>query len=95
LDGQVWFYWSRGWTHGLAKGTQREFDGRAPAITVRSYNGFSEALTDIRNARIYGGMHYENSTLRGADLGQRVAQQLMQKFFQPTDWRKSFPQEED
>ncbi len=52
---------------------------------VRYYNSFSEALTDIRNARIYGGMHYENSTLRGADLGQQVAQQLMQKFFRPTE----------
>ena len=36
---------------------------------VRSYSSFSEALTDIRNARMYGGMHYENSTLRGAPGG--------------------------
>jgi hypothetical protein len=52
---------------------------------VRDYTSFSEALTDIRNARIYGGMHYENSTLRGAELGQQVAAQLMHKFFRPTD----------
>jgi hypothetical protein len=52
---------------------------------VRSYSSFSEALTDIRNARIYGGMHYEDSTLRGAEIGEQVAQQLMQKFFRPTE----------
>ncbi len=29
---------------------------------VRSYSRFSQALTDILNARVYGGMHYRNST---------------------------------
>jgi hypothetical protein len=52
---------------------------------VLYYSSFSDALTDVRHARIYGGMHYENSTLRGAEIGQRVAQQLMQKFFRPRE----------
>jgi hypothetical protein len=30
-------------------------------------------------------MHHENSTLRGAEIGQHVAEQLMQKFFRPTE----------
>ncbi len=36
----------------------------APGLlqAIRSYDRFSQALTDILNARIYGGMHYRNST---------------------------------
>ena len=38
---------------------------------VRSYSRFSQALTDILNARIYGGMHYRNSTEVGTELGRQ------------------------
>jgi hypothetical protein len=81
-----------GWTEALRIyfGTDAfgfSIDSTVPNLMfpVRSYSSFSDALTDIRNARLYGGMHYENSTLRGAELGRAVAQQLMQKFFRPTD----------
>lgn len=50
---------------------------------VRSYDRFSQALTDILNARIYGGMHYRNSTVVGAGLGRRVAHQAVEHFFLP------------
>jgi hypothetical protein len=50
---------------------------------VRSYQRFSQALTDILNARIYGGMHYRNSTVVGAKLGRRVARHAMRRFFVP------------
>lgn len=36
---------------------------------VRSYGRFSQVLEDILNARIYGGMHYRNSTAV-ADSGE-------------------------
>ena len=50
---------------------------------VRSYDSFSQALQDILDARIYGGMHYRNSTVFGADLGREVSNQMMQHFFRP------------
>jgi hypothetical protein len=50
---------------------------------VRSYDRFSQALTDILNARIYGGMHYRNSTAFGSELGRRVARQTVEHFFLP------------
>src|SRR5712692_1061321 len=71
-----------GWTEALRSyfgidAFSFAIDSNVPNLMfpVRSYSSFSEALTDIRNARIYGGMHYENSTLRGAEIGQHVAEQ--------------------
>ena len=52
-------------------------------LPVRSYNRFSQVLTDILNARIYGGMHYRNSTEVGAELGKQVARQTITHFFLP------------
>jgi hypothetical protein len=48
---------------------------------VRSYDEFSEVLTDILDARIYGGMHYRNSTIVGVELGREVARQALESFF--------------
>lgn len=50
---------------------------------VRSYDRFSQVLTDILNARIYGGMHYRNSTVFGTELGRQVARQVVEHFFLP------------
>jgi len=50
---------------------------------VRSYSRFSQVLTDILNARVYGGMHYRNSTTVGAELGRNVARQALANYFLP------------
>jgi len=50
---------------------------------VRSYDRFSQVLTDILNARIYGGMHFRNSTAFGSELGRQVARQTLENFFLP------------
>jgi hypothetical protein len=50
---------------------------------VRSYDHFSQVLTDILDARIYGGMHYRNSTVVGAELGKQVAREAIEHFFRP------------
>jgi hypothetical protein len=34
---------------------------------------FSDALTEVGEAGIYGGMHYRNSTRIGANMGRRVS----------------------
>jgi hypothetical protein len=64
----------------------------APGLVqpARSYDRFSQALTDILNARIYGGMHYRNSTIAGAKLGTEVARQALAHFFIPNGDRGRF-----
>jgi hypothetical protein len=48
---------------------------------VRSYARFSDALAEVERARVYGGMHYRNSTEQGAKLGKKVARNLKHQFF--------------
>jgi hypothetical protein len=55
---------------------------------VRSYNSFSQVLDEVRDARIYGGMHYRNSAHKGAILGQQVSRFVTAHFFRPTTGRK-------
>jgi len=50
---------------------------------VRQYKSFSQALENNLVARIYGGMHYRNSTEYGSELGQQVARQMVENFFLP------------
>ena len=50
---------------------------------VRSYDRFSRVLEDILNARIYGGMHYRNSTVFGTEIGRQVSRQAIRRFFLP------------
>ncbi len=48
---------------------------------VRSYARFSDALEEVLNARIYGGMHYRNSTRVGARLGKQVSRYMTRHLF--------------
>jgi hypothetical protein len=47
---------------------------------VRSYSRFSDALEEVLDARVYGGMHYRNSTRVGAALGRRVSRYVVNHF---------------
>jgi hypothetical protein len=60
-----------------------QMDSKVAGLTqpVRSYAGFSQALDDILNARVYGGMHYRNSTEKGALIGKQVSNFATQRFF--------------
>jgi hypothetical protein len=56
-----------------------------PGLTtpLRTYSSFSEALQEVLEARIYGGMHYRNSTHKGAILGKQVSHFTTRHFFRP------------
>jgi len=54
---------------------------------VRSYSRFSDALQEVNEARIYGGMHYRTSTRMGALLGQQVSRYTTRHFFRPASAR--------
>jgi len=51
---------------------------------VRTYFRFSDALTEVGEARIYGGMHYRNSTRIGANMGKQVSRFTTRHFFRPS-----------
>lgn len=72
---------------GYFRSDEHHFTMSSPAPgllqPVRSYDRFSQVLTDILNARIYGGLHYRNSTAFGSELGRQVARQTLKHFFRP------------
>ncbi len=63
-------------------------DSTIPSLLqpVRSYSRFSQAIDEIAEARIYGGMHYRFSTEDGVTIGKQVAHFATQRFF-----RRSIP----
>jgi hypothetical protein len=61
-------------------------DSLVPGLTqpVRHYTSFSQALQDILDARVYGGMHFRNSTHKGAIIGKQVSHFATRHFFRPS-----------
>lgn len=51
---------------------------------VRTYFRLSDALAEVAEARIYGGMHYRNSTRIGANMGKQVSRFTTRHFFRPS-----------
>ena len=53
--------------------------------TTRTFERFSDALKEIIDARVWGGIHFRTADVQGAVLGKRVARRLANRYFQPTD----------
>jgi hypothetical protein len=51
--------------------------------TVRNFDRFSEALKEIIDARVWGGIHFRAADVHGAVLGKKVAHWLRKHYFQP------------
>ena len=68
---------------------QFSVSSNAPGVvqTVRTYARFSDLLDEVLLARIYGGMHYRNSTEQGAKLGRKVVRNMLRHHFRPTHER--------
>ena len=47
---------------------------------VHSYSTFSQALDEVIDARVYGGMHYRSSVEAGARIGRRAAREAARAF---------------
>jgi hypothetical protein len=64
-------------------------DSKIAGLTnpTRSFGSFSQALDEVLDARVYGGMHYRNSTKKGAKIGKQVSKFLTRHFFQPSRGR--------
>jgi hypothetical protein len=65
-------------------------DSKIAGLTnpVRSYSSFSQALDEVLDARVYGGMHYRNSTNKGAKIGKQVSHFATRHFFLPSRGRR-------
>ena len=58
--------------------------GGGTVTATRTYSSTGDLLHDVQMARIYGGMHFHHSIVQGTVLGQKVANQLVNNYFQPT-----------
>jgi hypothetical protein len=70
-------------------GTQRievDLTSAAPGLErpVRHYTTANELVQEIINARVWGGIHYRESDVKGVTLGRKVAHWALQRYFQPT-----------
>ncbi len=53
-----------------------------PGVT-RQYHNFSEALEDVKDARVFGGIHFRTATIDGTSLGIAVADYVMANALSP------------
>ena len=51
--------------------------------TARSYDSVYEMVREIKDARVWGGMHFRFANEDGATLGRRTAQWVVRNYFQP------------
>jgi hypothetical protein len=49
---------------------------------TRSYQNFADALEEVKNARVFAGIHFRTSCEDGATLGQQVGQYVLDHNFQ-------------
>jgi hypothetical protein len=58
-------------------------DSSIPGLSspVRNYSSFSQALNEVFDARVYGGVHYRNSVRYGAKIGKKVSHYATEHFF--------------
>ena len=50
---------------------------------TREFTRFSEAIIEIRHARVYGGIHFMTADASGAGLGKKIAKYRAENYFGP------------
>jgi hypothetical protein len=53
--------------------------------TTHSFNSFEDVVTEVDNARVYGGIHYRYSCKQGNRLGRMVTDYMLRHHFKPND----------
>ncbi len=53
--------------------------------TTRSFDRLSDALKEVIDARVWGGIHFRTADVQGSVLGKKVAHWERKHYFQPTD----------
>jgi len=57
------------------------FSGKS--CTTRSFERFSDMLSEVIDARVWAGIHFRTADVQGSVLGKKVAQYLKKHYFQP------------
>src|SRR5437870_11469576 len=52
------------------------------SCTTRSFDRFSDALSEVIDARVWAGIHFRTADTQGSVLGKKVAQYLKKHYFQ-------------
>lgn len=52
---------------------------------VRSFASFSDAIAEVNNARVFGGIHFRTACLDGNKLGRKVARFVLRNAAEPRD----------
>jgi hypothetical protein len=52
-------------------------------IAPRSFRLLSEALDEIVESRIWGGIHFRSADVQGAVIGKKVARYVRKHYFRP------------
>ena len=70
---------------GATFGDDAAFDASSETMpgTLRSFVGFSSAIDEMANARVYGGMHFRTACVRGSALGGTVAEYTLRHAMRP------------
>jgi hypothetical protein len=63
----------------------RSLDG--VPIAPRTFKRLSDALDEIVEARIWGGIHFRNADVQGTVIGKKVAKYLRKHYFRPLNCR--------
>jgi hypothetical protein len=50
--------------------------------TTRSYRGFSQAVDEVIDARVYSGIHFRKADDDGAAIGEDVARYGLKRYFE-------------
>jgi hypothetical protein len=50
---------------------------------TRSFTRFSQAINEVRQARVYGGIHFMTADAQGAALGKKIEKYAQEHYFQP------------
>jgi hypothetical protein len=50
---------------------------------VRNWTSIKDYAEEVSSARIYGGIHYRNSTVVGKAMGKKIGEQAVQNYLKP------------
>ena len=53
--------------------------------TTRTFARFSEALKEVIDARVWGGIHFRTADVQGSVLGMKVSHYLVKHYFRPAN----------
>lgn len=70
---------------GAAFGDHAAFQASSETMPgiLRSFVGFSTAIDEMANARVYGGMHFRTACVQGSTLGATVARYVLRRAMRP------------